>query len=212
MFSVVASVLILTSVFSPHIADRSATDETDVNITDSIRRFKDAREEAEEMREDAREELMARRQEAKDAMEARRLEFQEKVAQIRDERKQKVVGNLAERFSSINEKWTTHWNNVLTRLTEILAKIEARNDTLDTSDATAAIAEAQDAVNTQAGMVYEFEIDDEENLGQNVKSAIEAFHADLRETQAVVKAARDAVHQVFRQLKAEDSEGGTDEE
>lgn len=140
--------------------------------------------------------------------EVMRDEFRQKLTQIRDERKQKIVENLATRIANVNTKWVEHWNNVLARLENILAKIEERSGgEVDTASAEAAIATAQEAVNTQAGKTYEIEITDEETLGENVSKTLGEFHKDLRVVHALVKTAREEVVKALRALKAEGGRG-----
>jgi chromosome segregation ATPase len=220
MLSVVASLLISFNVLAPsHLAsdDISTTDarlETETEDQEEEReRLIEAKREALEKREAALEELRERKQAVLREMEQNRDEFREKLAEIKDDRKQKVAENLADRFSSINDKWVTHWNSVLDRLSEILAKVDARADTLASegkdvsavktaiSAAETAISGAEEAINEQAGKIYEFEIDTEENLGQNVKAAIAEFHEDLRSVQTLIKDAREAVGGAIRALK-----------
>ena len=149
------------------------------------------------------------REEAVDRIQENRVELRDRISQISDERKRNIVENLAERFNNVNEKWTTHWNNVLTRLSEILVKIDARSDEIDTTSAEAVVARAQGAVNTQAAKVYKVEFDDEAELREQIQALISEFKGDLRSTKAAVSEAREAVQQVFRQLKAL---GGNDEQ
>jgi len=140
-----------------------------------------------------------------DKVETKRQEFRDKLAEIRDGRKQKILENLDTRIVSVNTKWVNNWNNVLTRLSGILAKIELRSDDAgvqaQVDEAKVAIELAQNAVNEQAGKTYVFEIGEEETLGDNASETLSVFHADLRKVHALVKEARSETVDALRLLK-----------
>lgn len=154
---------------------------------------------------DKRREAIAERKEDRE-------EFREKLKEIRDERKKEIVEKLDSHLVRVNDRWVSHWNNVLSRLREILAKISSRADTLEQNGkdvalvrtaylaAETAINAAQDAVNAQAGKTYVIEITDEENLGQSVSSAIGALRSDLKNVKDKVKGAREKVHEAYKAL------------
>jgi hypothetical protein len=171
-----------------------------------------------EAKEAAREE----RQEARD-------EFRERLAEIKDAQKRERLEHVGQMLDQINERWTAHFDNVLLRLSEILAKIGTRADKLEEdgqdvvsvrdaiADAEIAIDAAQVVVNTQAGNSYVIDITDEESLKGDVKSARDELHADLTATRDEVRTARQAVHDAFQALKdvrsvQDTEEGVTDEE
>lgn len=180
---------------------------------DSIQKYKEAREEAIKEREEAMEELRARKQEAAEEREQKREEFRAKLIEIQNERKQKILENIDERIVKVNEKWVEHWSNVLDRLTSIVAKIDERSGgEVDTSAAKTAIANAESAINTQAGMVYEITIEDEETLGENVSEVLEKFHSDLREVHTTIKTAKEEVVKALRSLKSTNGDDDESEE
>lgn len=146
----------------------------------------------------AREQIQIRKQEAVQNTQLKREEYRHRLAEIKDERRQRIVENLDQRIIQVNDKWVGHWNNVLSRLETILAKIKQESPGADIAAAQAAIVKAQEAVDSQADKVYSIEIVDDENLGQNVRSTISELHADLREVRALVKAARDEVVDIIR--------------
>lgn len=169
------------------------------------------------------EEYKTRRQQELQNWERRKLLIKEKIAsqtadirlklsEISDERKQQVVENLLERIGDLNQKWVDHWNNVLTRLGEILAKIQSRGQSLASegkntselngaiSDAQAAIATAQAAVNAQAGKAYTIEITSEENLRADAKRLFGQFKSDTSNVKRQIQAAREAVRMAFNEL------------
>ena len=211
----------------------------DTNVTDRRADIQDARSDVLEARSAALEEARARRQVALDEARANRDEarvrfqdarddFKEKLAEIRDAQKQRIVERIADQLEQINVRWTNHFDNVLSRLSEILAKIGTRADKLEEAgkdvasvrdaifDAQAVIDNAQDAVNSQAVNSYIIEISDEEGLRDDVKAVRDQLHDDLTATRDVVKGARQAVHDAFQALKdvrsSVDTDGGEDGE
>jgi membrane-associated HD superfamily phosphohydrolase len=175
---------------------------------------RDASDAAAQRRQGRLEEVRMRRQEAVENAQTQREEFQEKVNQIRSEAKQRVLSNLAERFTSVNEKWVNHWTRVLSRFSEILDKMAARIEHIGEQtgkditaamtaigEAEAAIATAQEAVAAQAGKTYVPEIDDEATVGVNVRDLVSQFKADLKETLGHVQVARRAMTDALSSMK-----------
>lgn len=144
-------------------------------------------------------------QERKELREQTREEFKEKLEAIQDERKQAVVEKLATRFETNNDKWTLHWTNVLTRLTQILDKAKEKfGETEELTEAYASVASAQAIVDTQAAIEYTIEFDDEATLGANIKKLVSEFRADLKETLDAVKEARNSVKEAIKSLNEEE--------
>lgn len=170
-------------------------------------------QELKEEREQVRIEIRERKEEASAAARLDREEFKERLAEIKNARKRLTVQRIDISLEAINNKWIDHWNRVLDRLSELLAKVESRADKAeaagkDVSDvrdlivaAGAAIDAAQEEVNSQAENVYVIEIDEEENLGTGVSTAIKELKDDLGVVREAVKAAHDAVRDVLRELK-----------
>lgn len=214
----------MTVAASVDVAD---TDDSISPRAEVFQAAREAREAAREARRAALEEARARREEAKERFQEAREEFREKLAVIRDAQKQGILEHIADRLEHVKDRWTTHFDNVLTRLSEILAKIGTRADRLEEegrdvssvrdaiTDAEAAIDVAQDAVNTQGENSYIIEISDEDSLREDVQSVRNQLHDDLTSTRDAVKSARQAVHDAFQALKdvrsSQDSEGGADE-
>jgi hypothetical protein len=156
-------------------------------------------EKAREQRKKVEEAAKKRREEIKAKVESKREELKEKLESIKDENKKKIVEHLGEMMASKNEKWTSHWNTVLTRLTEILAKVEERGG--DVALAKAAITEAQAAVTAQSAKTYTISVTTEAKLREDVSPTATQFKADLKATQEKVKDAREAVHAAFKSIK-----------
>ena len=195
--------------------EASVDDSNDDEDEDDKGGFKSRLEAAREARKKAFEEAKDRSEEAleeaKKKREEAREEFKLKLQEIKDERKAKIVENLDGRLGKLNEKWIRHFNRVLSRLSQIIAKIKVRAEELagegvDVSEvnaqvleAEAAIAEAQAAVDAQAAMVYTIEIGDEDSLGDAVSEALGEFKEDIK---AVWEKVREARHQVVEALAA----------
>lgn len=149
-----------------------------------------------------------------------REEFKEKLETIRDERKQEIVSKIDENLAKLNSKWVAQWNTALERLNQIVAKIETRAEAAasegkdvarvqeNISAAKTAINAAQDAVNTQSEKIYTITITTEQNLGQDVRTTINLFHNDIKNTKDAVDAAKRATVTALTSLKnaAEENE------
>ncbi len=177
------------------------------------KRLREAQLEARKKREEIVEEFRVKKQEAVDELKQKREDFKLRLQQITDERKQKIVENIDERLSGLNDKWVGHWNRVLSRLTEILAKISSRAQVLgdggtditgvqsSISVAELVIASAQEAVNAQAGKTYVASLTTDANLGQDMKTVVDQFHADIKSVLEKITAARKAVNSALGELK-----------
>lgn len=141
-----------------------------------------------------------------------RSEFRTKLDSIRDEKKKTKVENLDQRISQINANRTSIMLGHLTKIEEILNRLEARTNDLATAgkDVTAirtsitnardAIATARTAVTAQAAKTYTFDITTEGNLGQTVSSTRIQFARDLQAAHKAVVTARKAVRDVLTAL------------
>lgn len=211
MLTLLASVVFISSVLSPRAPTQVIDTKREIQVK----------------RPEALDNLQTRRQEASEKAQNRREEFRERVAEIRDERAQRILNNLAERFDTVNEKWTSHWTRVLSRFSEILAKMKERVGRIgdetgkDVSvvlgaikEAEADIAAAQEAVNAQAAKSYTPEIDNEANIGKNVRALVSQFRADLKATLEHVQGARKSMTDALSNMKslAQVKEGGEENE
>src|SRR3989344_3133466 len=194
----------LPQVLGVQIAQETSVTETlDLN-TDNV----------ETVRNTARDKVRARVEEAKTNREQALEEFQARREAAKEERKRKIVELLDLRTDKLVERWVEHWNRVLSRLTEILAKIESRADKAEEAchdvsgvrtaiaEAEAAIAEAQNAVDELAGKTFVIEITDEDSLGQNVSDSVHQVREELQAVREKVRAARQAVLDALHALQA----------
>lgn len=175
---------------------------------------RNALEETRRVRKEALQGIREERKKALEEAKTRREEFKNKVGEIRDQRKKEAVERIDENIGKHNEKWVEHWNKVLSRLSEILAKIKTRTDKAAgegkdvtavnsaISAADAAIAAAQSSIDAQAGKTYVIEITDEEHLGENVSEVVRGFKTDVKATFEKVQAAKRAVHDAYKVLKS----------
>jgi len=202
------------------LSEETATDSASPGSTPSGETFREEKETRRNALEEARrankESLQRIREERKRSLELAKTEreqFKERLQELRDEKKREVVERIDQNIGKHNEKWIEHWNKVLSRLTEILAKIKTRTDKAAgegkdvtavnsaTAAADAAIAAAQSAIDAQAGKTYVIEITDEEHLGENVSEVVRGFKTDVKAVVEKVQAAKKAVQNAFKALK-----------
>ena len=165
-------------------------------------------------REKVAERVETRRTQVETQAAERREQFQEKLSELSDERKKNALENIDNMLQSRNERWTTHANAVLSRLSQILVKISTRADMYKSengTDVTAvmnAVLEAQTALDTaqasvteQAGKVYTIDIETEESIGENTRVVVQELKTDVEAMMELVRNARTEVQQAFRALQ-----------
>ena len=141
-----------------------------------------------------------------------REEFRTRLSAIRDAKKKAIVERMDKRIGEINTNRTNIMTRHLTKIEELLNRIEARTlevekkgkDTTAVKAAIAsartAIAAAKSAVTTQAAKTYTIDITTEDKLGAAVSSARTAFAQDLQAVHQSVVAARKSVRDVLTAL------------
>jgi len=144
----------------------------------------------------------------------RREEFKTRVTQIRDEKKKERLTQLDSNLAKINQKAVEHWNKVLNRLTEILAKIKTRMTEVSengkdvtiilaaVSIAEVKIAEAKVVVNTQSDKIYTISVGEEDKLGESAKTTISQMRNDIKSVGDTVKEAIQSLKDVHTALKS----------
>jgi len=154
--------------------------------------------------EQKREEIQERVRAAQQNWEQRREQLRERLMLINDEHKQQAVANIQDRIETNHQKWVEHWSIALDRLSQILDKVEARDDVEEVSTLVASartqIAIAQDLLEAQSDNVYVIEIESEENLGENVSTTISLMRLDMEPVHEQIVAARQAVGEVVNAL------------
>ena len=168
------------------------------------------REEMKAKVENLREEMQQKREEAKTRFQEQREEFKQKVETIKDERKKKTLENIDTNINNLNVKHTESLQKILTRVTEILdriddkvASIEAEGkdtSTIKTSSTNARtlINTAAEAIKTQSGKEYIVNVTEESKLKDEVKKTFSVFRNDIKAVHEKVKVAREAVVQTAR--------------
>lgn len=191
----------------------SETDESTQSATNRFEKRSEALEAAKERRQEALEEAKLKRANALERAKDAREKFKTRLQTIKNERKQKTVEGIDQKIATHNTRWVNHWNEVLGRLREIVAKIQTNADRAEENGkdisgvenkigaANAAIESAQAAVNTQAGKTYTISITSENNLREDVQPVIEQFKEDVKTVLESVKTARKAVQEAFKSLR-----------
>ena len=206
-------------------AFQASAQETPKGTRGTQQNIQDARKKVEAVRTELRNEIKTRQEEAKKQIEAvreqvkqrvktQREEFKEKISQMKDERKRQTAVRLEEQINQINERWTTHFSNVLNQLENVLAKIEVRAQKAEANGnnvsgvktaietARNAIKTARDAVIVQAAKVYTVKFESEDKLKEAFKTVKEQLRQDLTGLRdGAIKNARKAVQNVFQVLR-----------
>lgn len=179
------------------------------------------KERQKEMREDARErweELKtnreAKREEVKENIQAKREETKAKIQNLRDQRKQKTVERIQMKLGDVNNRRTDHFLEILKRFSTILDKIESRTEkakavgknvtSVETAlaSARAAITTAETAVSAQKAKTYQITVNSDTTAKNDVGVTTKQLQQDLQTVHDTVKAAGDAVQNVFKEIKA----------
>jgi hypothetical protein len=192
IFSLVVTPLLLTSVVSTQSSNLSVKNNVSVKING---------EETQQVREEVHLRYEQHVQNAKQEFEQKRTELKLHFEGTKDQVRAQVTERLFSNIQDINQKWVAKYNEALTRLTQILDKAEtAGADSTKVADARQKIADAQDTVNTQAAKVYEFNIADDQNLGQIVSGEVTQLREDLKTVQNSVLAAKEAVREAIASI------------
>ncbi len=225
-FKLATKILILMAMVLWGVnAFQASAQETSKGTRGTQQNIQDARKKVEAVRTELKNEIRIRQEEAKKQIEAVREQvkqrvktqqeaFKGKISQMKDERKRQTAGHLEEQINQINERWTTHFSNVLNQLENVLAKIEVRaqkaevngNDVsgVKTAIETArqAIKTARDAVVTQAAKGYTVIFESEDKLKEAFKTVKEQLRKDLTGLRdGAIKNAKKAVQDVFQALR-----------
>jgi hypothetical protein len=110
---------------------------------------------------------------------------------IKDTRKQKIVENLEKSYVNINKRWTTHFSNVLERLTKIADKINAPAELKNK------IATTKIAINTQAAKTYTITFTDETKLGESAKTVHDQLRTDLESLRDQIQSIRESLRKII---------------
>lgn len=172
----------------------------------TIDKLKTAREERLNILETAREA-------AKEKFKEKRGAFMEKKEAIKDAKKKAVVERIDQKMADVNKRRTDQMNETLTRLSDLLDKLQERVDKAKTNGkdtagtvepiakAREAIIAAQTAVTAQAGKEYVATISEETKLKADVGTAVKSLEKDLKVTHQTVLAAKKAVSDALKSVK-----------
>lgn len=199
MFKLLAVVITLVGLVSPSLVSAETSTESEKSPLKSARETVEKyREEVTKMRIETKNSIKetratnkasieAKLAESRKSIELKRAELKGDLNKIKDERKKEVVENTASRITDRNTRWVSHWNEVLTRLSSILEKIEGEAAGLNDTSLNDAISKAKSSysssqmkVEAQAAKVYSPTIDTESNLGSNMRSLISTFQSDVK--------------------------------
>jgi len=178
-----------------------------VSTSSSQQRIQNRIEQTNQIREQIRNEIQEKKEELQNLREQKREEFQKRLQEIKDARKQKIVENLDRAYANINKRWTTHFLNVLDRLTKILDKVKSRAEKWGNSEALALIPKIYDEINQvkkeveeQAAKTYTLEITSEEKLGEAAREVHSQLRNDLRNLREKIKDIRESIREVVHLL------------
>lgn len=157
--------------------------------------------------------LMENREAKIEEIKAKREEVKAHIEGIKDAAKKRIAERIQQRLTKINDDRTAHFAKLLDKLSQILDKIAARTSIAKENNkdvvsiesaitsAQTSISNAQTSVETQAGKTYMLEVSNEEQARGEVQNVKEQLRIDLNLTRDVVKAAHDAVKNVFQAIK-----------
>ena len=145
---------------------------------------------------------LEKREEQVVAQQQKRAEFQEKIKAIKDQNKAKIAERINNQLEQINQRAITHFNNVLTRLTALLDKLEAKATNKEiVAGARSAIEAARTAVEEQSNKTYVIEFTEESGLKVGASAAKTNLKTDLKAVKDKVMAAREAVVVVLKTVQ-----------
>ena len=145
-------------------------------------------------------------------LQEKRAEFKEKLEQLKDTRKKQIAKRADEKLAKVNQNSTERMNSAIEKLETLLEKFATRaaaqkTEGKDTAEVDAAIvaakdaiADAKEAVVTQAAKVYTADLSDEGTLKNTFGQAMSDLRKDLKATHDVVKLAKEKVMDVARAL------------
>lgn len=152
--------------------------------------------------------LQERLETRKENIASRTAALKTRLAKFKDQKKADRVEKFNENLNKINENRTNSMLKFIDRMSEILAKVEARVNSVtdkDTSSAKAAIAEAKTKIDTakaaveaQAGKDYTITVSTETKVKDDAKVVKESLHSDLQSVKQLVTDAKQAVANAIR--------------
>jgi hypothetical protein len=182
--------------------------------TPANQHLQEFRRQIEERRNEMQQRFQAVLEESRRRVLEKREELKKKLQIIKDERKRNIALRTDERLAGLNERWTTHFMNVLEQLNNVLGRVQSRIEKadargLDTTAAKAALQRARNAISTarqaveeQAKKTYAITFSNENNLKGAVREARQKLHSDLVALRdGAMRNAREAVHEAIKTLR-----------
>lgn len=157
----------------------------------------------------------------KEKMASREAQLKAKLQKFKDKRKAEVAGRVNTNLNRINQNQTQQMLKHLEKMTTLLNKLEGRvnQGTPDIKDptkaraaiasASASIAQATSAVQTQALNDYTITVASEATVRANAKASRDKLHSDIMGIRKLVADAKKAVKNAIRIAKSEDTKEGT---
>ena len=138
-------------------------------------------------------------------VEQRHGQIQEHLKQVKNKHHAQVAEKVHKNLNHVNGTLTTAWSHHLSKMSEILVKLEEHlnqaasedKDVTDArntlADAKQAVTEAENVLKTQADKTYTFNITNPEHIGSDVQGARDLLHSDLKSVHDALNNAREAV-------------------
>ena len=177
-------------------------------------RREELKKQIEEQRNAVKENFQAVREATRVKVEEKREEFKTRVQAIKDERKKERALRVDDQLSKLNERWTTHFINVLDQLSNVLGKVQLRMEKAEANGADVlrvktaieaaktAIGTARQAVEAQAKKSYSVTFTSEDALKQAMRNARQLLHRDLTALRdGAMRNARQAVQNAIQSLR-----------
>jgi DNA repair exonuclease SbcCD ATPase subunit len=169
--------------------------------------------------------MLARKAEREQKREDKMTAFKEKLETISDDKKKQIVERVNNRLNTVNENRITAWTQMLEKFSNILDRIQIKTNELKATgadvstvesqitEAEAALATAQSALDAQAAKDYTITLSDESALRTDVvtmkdtlKTDLKTVHAALKSAHQAIREAAEALHQVQKPTDVGESE------
>ncbi len=144
-------------------------------------------------------------EEHKQEVEKRHNQVQEHLKQVKNRHHAQIAEKIHQNLNHVNTTLTTAWSHHLSKMSEILIKLEdhlnqAAKDGKDVANTQAAlnnakqaVTTAENALNSQADKTYTFNISNPDHIGSDIQAARDTLHNDLKTVHETLKNAKEAV-------------------
>ena len=157
-------------------------------------------------------ELDSKRKELRASISAEKAQFKAQLAVIKDANKKAIAERIDTKLGSINTVRTDRMASALDKMSEFLARLQARvasasSEGEDTTKATAALTSAQTAIDTaraavvaQAAKTYTADVTDEATLRTQMGGSVTQLITDLKATYDVLNSAKKTLMAAVREV------------